>query len=99
VPLFAAAIVGALIQIAGTLVGKVLLSLGIGYVTYTGVDTGISWAKAQVVANMSGLPADALQIVGVLKVGTAISILSSALVARALLAGLTSGSFKRMVIK
>ena len=98
-PLWVAAIVGGLIQVAGTLVGKVLLSLGIGYITYTGVDTGIAWAKVQFIANVSGLPADAVQIMGVLKIGTAVSILSSALLARMTLAGLTSGSFKKMVVK
>ena len=44
-PLIIAALWGALIEIAGTLVGKVLVSLGIGYAVYTGVDTSITWAK------------------------------------------------------
>ncbi|MGM9480323.1 DUF2523 family protein [Roseateles sp. NT4] len=41
VPLFLGALIGALISAAGTLVGRVLLSLGIGYASYSGIDAGL----------------------------------------------------------
>jgi hypothetical protein len=98
-PLIWAALWGALIEIAGTLVGKVLVSLGIGYAVYTGVDTSITWAKTYVLNSLQGLPADAVGIAATLKVGVFISMVSSAFVVRMTLAGLTAGSVKRMVQK
>ncbi len=98
-PLFIAALWGALIQIAGTLVGKVLLSLGIGYVTYTGVDASIVWAKAQFLSSLSGAPAAAVQLAGTMKVGVCVSMLLSAVTARLVLAGMTSGALTKMTVK
>jgi len=98
-PLFIAALIGALVQAAGTLVGKVLLSLGIGYVSYTGVDASITFARDALIQSFNGLPPVALQVAGTMKLGVCVSILTSALVARMTLAGLTSGSIKKMVVK
>lgn len=96
-PLFVAAIIGALVQAAGTLVGKVLLSLGIGYVTYSGIDTSIAWVQAQFLTGLTGLPAATVGLMGILKVGVIVSMLTSAITARMVLKGLTSGSITRMV--
>lgn len=98
-PLFLASLWGGLISVAGTLVGRVLISLGIGYVTFTGVDASLDWAKAEFLAGLSGAPAAAVGLAGVLKVGQCVSMLLSALTARLVLAGLTSGSITRMVVK
>jgi len=98
-PLFLAALWGGLIQVAGTLVGRVLLSVGIGYVTFTGVDTSLDWAKAQFLSGLAGMPASSLALAGIMKVGVCVSMLLSAVVARITLAGLTSGTLKKMVVK
>ena len=98
-PLFLAALWGALIQVAGTLVGKVLLSLGIGYLTFTGVDASLAWAKAQFLAGLSGLPASAVGLASTMKVGVCVSMLLSAVTARLALAGVTSGTIKKMALK
>jgi hypothetical protein len=98
-PVFIAALVGALIQAAGTLVGKVLISLGIGYVTFQGIDTSMSWLKQQIAAQWAGLPADILQVASTLKLGVGVSIILSAFAARLVLDGLTGGTLKKMVIK
>ena len=97
--MFIAALIGALIQAAGSLVGQVLIALGIGYVTFTGVDASLEWAKSAVVSGVQGLPASAVQVAGLLKVGVCISMLTSAVTARLTLMGLTSGTVKRMVQK
>lgn len=99
-PVWVAAIIGGLIEAAGTLVGKVLVSLGIGYAVYTGVDVSIGWARDQLLASIAGLPADAIGIASALRVGVAISILTSALVLRMTFNGLAAGgSVRRMVGK
>lgn len=98
-PLWVAAIIGGLIQAAGTLVGRVLVSLGFGYVAFSGVDTGIEWARDSLISAVGTLPALAVSVAATMKLGTAVSILTSALAARMLLGGLTSGTIKRMVVK
>jgi hypothetical protein len=98
-PLWVASLVGGLIQIAGTLVGKVLLSLGIGYVTFSGVDTTLTFAREAFIDGVAGLPADAIAMAGLLKVGVCASMLLSALTARLTLAGLTSGTLKRFAMR
>lgn len=97
--LFIASLLGALIQIAGTLVGKVLLSLGFGYVVFSGVDASIAFAKAQFVGHIGALPAAAVGVMAVMKVGTCVSMLTSAVAMRLMLAGLTSGTLRKMVLK
>jgi hypothetical protein len=92
-------LLGGLIQVAGTIVGKVLLSLGLGYATYTGVDASLTWAKGLFVSGLTGVPALAVQMAGVLKVGVCVSMLVSALTARLVMQGLQSGTLKRMVQK
>jgi len=96
-PLFLAALIGALVDACGTLVGRVLVSLGIGYVAFSGVDVSIEWARDYAVQSFSGLPPQALAVAGALQIGTAISILSSALTTRMVLQGLTGGTIRRMV--
>lgn len=98
-PAWVAALLGGLIEVAGTLVGKVLISLGFGYVAYTGVDTSIVWARDFVLTKIGTLPANAIAVAGSMKLGVCISILTSALAARMVLNGLTSGTLRRLVVK
>lgn len=97
-PAFVAMLLGGLIEICGSIAGRVLVSLGFGFVTYTGVSTTLTWLKAQAVAAATGLPADVLGLLAVMKVGEAISIVFSALLVRLLLNGLSAGgSISRLV--
>ena len=98
-PLLIAALWGALLNIAGSLVGRVLLSLGIGYVAFSGVDTSITLAKNQFLSGLSGIPADAVGLASTMKIGVCISMLLAALATRLAISGLTSGTLTRMVQK
>lgn len=98
-PVFVAALLGGLINVAGTLVGRVLIALGFSAVTYTGLSTTLDFLKAAAFARLDTLPANILGLLGVLQVGTCISIMASAYVVRMTLAGLTGGSLKRLVSK
>lgn len=95
----AAAILGAFIQGASTLVGRILIALGFGYVSYTGISTALDYAESQVISNLQGLPSVAVQIASATKVDVAVSIIFSAIAVRLLLQGLTGGAFKRLVMK
>lgn len=98
-PLFLAALMGALVSVAGTLVGRVLLSLGIGLAVFSGVDSSIAWARDFAVSSILATSAQTVAVASTLKVGVCISILTSALVARMTLNGLTSGTITKMVQK
>lgn len=85
-----------LIYIAQRLVARVLVSLGMGYVAYEGVTAAIEWAEGVFVSGVSGLPAAAVQIAGLLQVGTCVSMLMAAVTARMVLRGLSGGTLKRL---
>ena len=51
-PAFIAMLLGGLIQICGSLVGRVLVSLGISLVTYTGMSVSINYLKGQITAGV-----------------------------------------------
>ena len=94
-----AALLGGLINVAGTIAGQVLIALGIGVVTYTGIDTSIEWLKNGFVSSVSGLPAEMVGMLALMKVGSCVSMVISAMTIKMTLAGLTSGSLKNWVKK
>jgi hypothetical protein len=101
-PLFLAALLGALSQAAGSLVGRVLVSLGIGYATFTGINTLVAYVQTNALAQINSLPADAIILAGRMRVGVALSMVFSAILMRLALNGLSSvasGSLTRMVQK
>jgi hypothetical protein len=69
---------GGLITICGSLVGRVLLALGMGYVTFKGFDLTVSWLLTQIKANFAGMPADVVSFLGWLWVDKAIGMIFSA---------------------
>ena len=98
-PLFLAALLGGLVQAAGSIVGRVLIALGIGYVSYTGISALLTVIKGQVIAQLTGAPATIVAIMGLLKIDVAVSVIFSALAARLVIQGLTSDKVTRMVVK
>ena len=63
-PVFIAAIGGMLINLVGTLAGRVLIALGISVVTYTGVSSSLDWMKAGALTALGGLPDALLEELG-----------------------------------
>jgi hypothetical protein len=98
-PVFIAALLGGFISATSSFVGRVLLALGIGFVAYQGIDVALTALKASAVANLSALPFGLVGMLGVLKIGTGLNIIFSAITARLTIMGLTSGTIKRMVYK
>ncbi|WP_343590352.1 DUF2523 domain-containing protein [Paracidovorax wautersii] len=93
-PTFVAAIGGMLLNLAGSLAGQVLLSLGIAVVTYTGTDAALDKLKADALGAMSGMPRELVALLAYMKVGVAMSIIFSAVAVRLSLSGM-SGAVKR----
>ena len=98
-PLFVAALIGGLVQVAGSIVGRVLIALSIGYVSYSGLTVLMDSLKSQVMGLLSGAPATIVTIMALLKVDVAVSIIFSAYAARLVLAGLTSDKLTKMIVK
>ena len=84
-----------LLNLVGSIVGRVLVALGMAVITYTGINASLEALKTQAIQSFTSLPPE----VFVMKVGVAISIVTSAIAARLLLDGLTSDTFKRFVLK
>lgn len=98
-PVFIAALGGMLINLVGTLVGRVLIALGISVVTYTGVNASLEALKMQAISSFAALPPEVYSMLAMMRVGQCISIITSAIAARMLLDGLTGDTFKRWVHK
>lgn len=94
-----AAVGGMLLSLAGSLVGQVLLALGMGIATYKGVDVTMTFLKSSAVSAFGSLPPQMSALVSYLKVGICINIIFSAMLVRATLTGLQSGAFKRFILK
>lgn len=92
------AIVGALAGSVGTLVGRAAIALGVGFVTYQGIDAGIGLLRTNVVSSLQGMPADMMGLLGYLWFDKALSVIMSA-TASALSIKLVQGSVKKMVFK
>ena len=99
IPVIAASLIGGLISVTGTIVGRVLVSLGVGVVTYTGVQVGIDSLLSNLDSAISGVPADILGLLGFMRVGEAMNIIISAMSARMLLNGLQGDTIKKWVLK
>ena len=88
-----------LLEIVGSITGRVLVALGIGAVTYTGVTTLLGQLKSSAVTALLSLPSEVVGMLATMKVGEGISIIGSAIAARLVLNGLSSGVVKRLVTK
>jgi hypothetical protein len=93
------ALLGGLMTIAGSLVGRVLLALGLGYVTFKGFDLTVAWLLVQIKANFVGMPADVVSFLGWLWVDKAIGMIFSAYTVAMLAKLAGSANVTKMVTK
>lgn len=84
---------------ASHIVGRVLIALGIQYVTFTGIEAGFDWVKEQAMTGLGGLPSEVANMVGLFRVDDAIAIIAGAVAARWAIQGLTNGTLTKMVLK
>lgn len=86
---------GSLLNILGTLVGRVMVAIGIGVTTYAGFQTLLTGLRNEVVMNLQGLAPQIVQMLALMKVGTAVSMVISAITIKLTLSGLTGDTLKR----
>lgn len=100
-PVFIAALVGALVQAASSMVGRVLVGLGVGLVVFGGVNSLLTSARdmAFQYLNQAAAVSEIGRYMGLLQIGACVNILFSALVIRLTLNGLTGDNLKKWVTK
>ncbi|MDP5008126.1 MAG: DUF2523 domain-containing protein [Glaciimonas sp.] len=95
---FIPALWGALATIMASLAWRVVIALGIGFVTYKGSDVALGLMKNSVISSFSGLPSDMINLLGFLWADKAMSVIFSAVAVSLIMRGL-GGSVKKMVFK
>lgn len=76
---------------------KLVKGLGFAAISYTGITIVMNQAKDFVFSQLSAVPADWLQVLGLLKVDVCINILFSVYVARAIMWGLDRSGSKTSI--
>lgn len=69
---------GLLLRIVGPMAARVLLSLGMGYVTYSGFDLAVGFLLDHIKSDMGSMPAEVASLLGFLWVDKAIGLIFSA---------------------
>lgn len=85
--------------IASSVVGvviKTLITLGVGYVTYTGISALVDLTSTQVFTRINALPPNTVALLGVLNVGVCLKIWFSALAMKVTLWGINNDSLTKM---
>lgn len=71
-----------LMGLVGPLARQILVSLGIGLVTFVGMDAAVGSALSAAKSSLSGLPGQVTQILAMAGVFTAFSVIAGGVVAR-----------------
>lgn len=89
------------VQIVGPILFYILKLLGVGAVTYVGINLVLDQVKDYVIANLVNVPVQVQQILGLAKFDVAVNIYLAAVTARLLLAGYnkaTAGGSKKKYV-
>lgn len=96
--LFVPALMGGLATAMGSLVGRAVIGLGIGFVTYKGIDVGMQALQANAITSFKGIPAGMIGLMGYLWIDKAITVIFSAITV-AITFKTIGGAMKRMTFK
>ncbi|KEH07581.1 cobalt ABC transporter permease [Delftia tsuruhatensis] len=97
-PLIVSYLLGGLLQIAGSLVGRVLLALGFGFVEYVGISTLLDNVKQQATGLIGAVGASSLaEWAGFFRVDVHLSIILSAIGVKVMLNALGGDKVRRLV--
>ena len=89
---------GLLLRLTPALISAVLKAFGVSVLTFAGMTVAIDQAKDIITSNLSGMPALAIAILGLLKFDVAVNIIFAAVAGRITLNTL-SGSFTKLALK
>lgn len=99
-PWIVSVLLGGLLQIAGSLVGRVVIALGFGFVEYVGISALVDSVKAQATGLIQSVGASSLaDWAGFFRIDVHISIVISAIGAKVLLSALSGDKVRKLVQK
>lgn len=94
-----ASLIGALSTAAGSLVGRVLLALGMGFVTFKGADVSISWILDFIKQSLSAMPVQVVNFFAFLWIDKALSMVFSAYTTAAFIRMAGGTSLTKLITK
>ena len=99
-PWLVSVFLGGLVEIAGSLLGRVLLGLGLGFVEYQGINMMIDSAMSSALSTIGGIGGSIIgDWAGFFLIDKHISVIISAIGVKVLLHGLGGASVKRLASK
>lgn len=93
------ALLGGLARISGFLVGRVLLALGLSYVTFKGFDIGVDWLLGQIKGGIGSMPSEIVDFLAFLWVDKAIGVMFSCWTACMAVKMLGGGAITKLMMK
>ena len=91
-PIILAQLIGALVQATGSILGRVLIGLGLGFVSYVGFDALVSSITSQIDSLMSGFTGSTLAAWGgFFQIDKHVSMVLSAITVKVAIKGLQDG--------
>jgi len=99
-PLILSALLGAILQLMASLVGRVLLALGLGFIEYAGLQVLFSSVKSYASTAMAGFEGSSLIAwAGFFRLDVHVSIIISAITIKMIFNGLSGGTVRKLVSK
>jgi len=91
------ALLGGLLLLVSTFVGKVLFALGMGYMVFRGIDATMAGTVDQILIQYGKLPSDLKNVLAYMQVGSCINIILSGVSIRLMLMGLHSDTITKLI--
>jgi xanthosine utilization system XapX-like protein len=98
-PAFFGFLATALVGLVGSMIGRILVVLGLSVVYYRGLDVALTWFKDTIYAQFDAMPPSVIALIGVLQISTCVNIMFTAMGIKVTLLGLNSEGFKRLVLQ
>lgn len=98
-PAFIWALGGMLLQLVASMTGRVLLALGISFITFSGFDLSVTWLLNQIKLNFEGMGVETVSFLAWLWVDKAIGLIFSSYSAALLIKMAGGSTFTKMVTK
>lgn len=89
---------GGFLMLLPSVVGRVMIALGVGYVSYVGFGVAIDTLYSQIKSNFSGMPVEVINFLGYCWVDKAIGMMFSAFVAAHLIKLAGKTAITKMVV-
>ena len=91
-------LLGGLLMLLESIVGRILVALSVGVVTYTGLHASLDYFKSTFLTSIASTSSDIAGLLGTLKLDVCFSMFVSAALVKFAVNGMTSGSFSKFKV-